>query len=96
MTEIFKGKIPKKNKEKLIEKREEKSLSLNSIGFRLELFRVHLGLKAESMAERIAISQGSYSEIQADISKPSCQTIVNIINLTDDPVDLKWLLTGKS
>lgn len=94
MTRIFRGKIPVLLKQKLVARRKRKKQSLNSIGFRFELYRAHLGLKAQAMAERINISQGSYSDIQADNSEPSCQTIIKIFKLADDPVDVCWLLTG--
>jgi len=94
MTKLFRGIIPRDIKDNLIEKRK-RGLALDSIGWRLELYRVHLGLDAKAMSELIGISSGSYSELQSDSSKPSCDTILNIFNLSKNPVDIIWLLTGK-
>jgi len=94
MTVRFRGKITIKDSEKLIEKRKNKGFKLDSIGFRFELFRVYLGLTAQTFSELISISQGSYSDLQSDKSKPSCQTIINMFDLDEARIDVEWLLTG--
>ncbi len=96
MARIFRGRIAFKDREKLIIKRVKKGLSTNSLGFRLELFRVHLGPDTYKISILLRISQGSYSEIQSDKSKPSCTTLIKIIELTDNPIDLEWLLLGNN
>lgn len=94
MTELFRGKFPEEKLDALIEKRKRKGLSLDSVGYRFELYRVYLGLNAFKFSRLLSFSPASYSEIQADISKPSCQTIINIFKLEENPVDVRWLLVG--
>jgi len=94
MNEKFQGEISKTLKDYLLQRREKKGLLVDSLGWRLEIYRIHLGFKAYGMAQFLGISQGSYSELQADISSPSCGTIVKIFNLKKNQVNVKWLLTG--
>jgi len=64
-----------------------------TIGNRLELYRRSLGMRSYEFAKHLNISQGSYSDLKNENSFPSCQTIINIINLGE--CNIVWLLTGK-
>lgn len=92
---FFKGGLSKLRLAKLVEVRNRKGLSLLSFGYRLEAYRYYLGLKTELMAERVGVSQGSYSEMSRDLSRPSFNTIVKIISNKNSPIDVKWLLSGE-
>lgn len=96
MVRIFRGKIPINTLKTLTARRKRRGLSMDSIGWRFELYRTHLHLQSQEMAKLLSISQGSFSDLQRDISEPSCQTIISLYKLHKDPLDVQWLLTGRS
>ncbi len=63
------------------------------IGSRIKEYRKSRGLKVAEFAKKIGISQGSLSNIENGISKPSSDTISSIVRNTDiDPI---WLLVSE-
>lgn len=63
------------------------------IGRRIKEYRISQGLKVAEFAKKIGISQGSLSNIENGISKPSSDTISSIVRNTD--VDPMWLLVSE-
>ncbi len=86
MSKLFKGKLQKPTP--VVPKR----FPDHNIGNRLDLYRRSLDMKGFVFCKHIGISQGSYSDLKNGNSNPSCQTIINIINLGE--CDIIWLLTG--
>jgi len=90
---LFRGKIDYSLwKVEQLAKIKGRGIKPKTLGYRLELYRIWLGLKTKDMADHISVSQGSYSDIRNNKSKPSCGTLGNIMVLNEcDPV---WLVTG--
>ncbi len=65
------------------------------IGDRIRMYRKYLGMKGFQFAKLIKISQGSLSDIENNKSLPRCKTIISLLTLSENPVDIKWLLTGE-
>jgi len=87
MSKLFKGKLPPPKPV------AAKKYPNHNIGSRLELYRKSLEMKGFQFSKHIGISQGSYSDLKNNRSSPSCNTIIQIINLGE--CDIIWLLTGK-
>jgi len=88
--DLFKGVLPPAP---IPPKPKRLKLSDNNVGDRLELYRKFLDVRAYVFSKRLGISQGSYSDLKSNKSLPSCQTIINIIELGE--CDIIWLLTGR-
>lgn len=65
----------------------------NTVGGRLKLYRASRGHRMVDFAGLAGISQGSLSGIENDKSRPSSDTLANLIMNTD--INIEWLLTGK-
>ena len=63
------------------------------IGNRLKEYRKTKGCKSKEIANKIGISQGSFSDLERGKTDPSAETILKIIRNTD--INIYWLLTGE-
>jgi len=70
----------------------KKYLYTDNIGDRLKQYRISKGYKVLEFSRMLDISQGSLSGLENNKSKPSAETLANLVLHTD--IDLKWLLTG--
>lgn len=63
------------------------------IGVRCKTYRLSQRAKVADFAKLIGISQGSLSDIENNKTKPSADTLCNLVRYTD--IDARWLLTGE-
>lgn len=64
------------------------------IGQRIKEYRESIGLKVIPFANKIGIAQSTLSAIETGKSKPSAETLAQIIRNTD--IDAVWLITGET
>jgi len=69
---------------------------VDSINWRISLYRVCLELTQQQFSRRVGIAQATLCEIESGKSFPSCLTIQKIARLKDRPVDIMWLLLGET
>jgi len=67
---------------------------VNSINWRISLYRLHLELNQNKFSKLLGISQGSICDIESGKSDPCCLTIQKIARIKKKPVDIMWLLLG--
>lgn len=72
----------------------KKNLHTDIIGDRLKQYRLSKGFNVVDFSKILSISQGSLSGLENNKSKPSADTLANLVLYTD--IDIKWLLTGES
>jgi len=65
---------------------------MKKIGERLKEYRKIKGYKVVKFSNILNISQGSLSGLENNKSKPSADTLANLVLHTD--INIKWLLTG--
>ena len=63
------------------------------MGERLKEYRKSKGWRLIDLAENIDVSHGSLSNIENNKTKPSAETLANLVCYTD--IDIGWLLTGQ-
>ena len=68
-------------------------MNISMIGERIRQFREGSGLKVAAFAKIIGIGQGTLSNIENGVSKPSADTLSAIVRHTN--IDAVWLLTGE-
>ena len=66
---------------------------VKTIGQRMKVYRKAAKLKGYEMAALLNVSNGSYSELENSISKPSAGTFKSYC--TETNINIHWLLTGK-
>jgi len=71
----------------------KKTGTARHLGGRLKEWRKLIPLKGFELAELIAISQGSLSDIENNKSLPSCDTIAKLYKYTN--INIIWLMIGK-
>lgn len=71
----------------------KKYLHTDVIGDRLKQFRISKSYKVMDFSKLLGISQGSLSGLENNKSKPSAETLANLVLHTD--INMKWLLTGQ-
>ena len=59
----------------------------------MKKYRIATKLKGYEMAALLNISQGSYSDLENDKSKPSADTLTSYGTKTN--INIHWLLIGK-
>lgn len=66
---------------------------LKTIGERLKEYRKEKNIKVTDFSNMIGVSQGTLSGLENDKSKPSADTLANLVRNTD--INIGWLLTGE-